>query len=154
MIFYPNPLSSTTSTPFCSGHARYRSVGQYEIKTNLLQTDGETPALDRTAALRHVGGDEKLLDYLHQLFAEDIPGHIEKFEALLGENNLDQIEKLAHSLKGSSLSISALPPATGSRPNSNRRPKRRLADQVPVVTGRLIDELNSLSQLLPSNNIT
>ena len=57
--------------------------------------------LNRALALERVGGDEDLLKEIAGLFLEDYPSLITKIEQSLAASDPHNLERAAHSLKGS-----------------------------------------------------
>ena len=57
--------------------------------------------LDRQFALSRVGGDEELLKEIAAVFLEDYPNSLREIQAALAAGEADQLERAAHSLKGS-----------------------------------------------------
>jgi len=62
---------------------------------------------DRAALLDRVEGDEELLTEMIQLYVEDAPRTLEAMRSALYKNDLPVLERAAHSLKGSSSSLTA-----------------------------------------------
>ncbi|HTP87040.1 MAG TPA: Hpt domain-containing protein [Bryobacteraceae bacterium] len=58
------------------------------------------PALNLTAALDRVGGDEELLRELAGLFIDDYPRQLQQIEEAIGKQDWKTAEREAHSLKG------------------------------------------------------
>ncbi|MDE3110053.1 MAG: response regulator, partial [Acidobacteriota bacterium] len=63
--------------------------------------------LDVAAALERVEGDRDLLEELVHLFIEESPKAMEEMRQALGERDARRLERLAHTLKGSSGSLGA-----------------------------------------------
>ena len=57
--------------------------------------------LNRALALERVGGDEQLLREIAVLFLEDYPSLITQIEKAVAESDAHNLERAAHSLKGS-----------------------------------------------------
>jgi two-component system, sensor histidine kinase and response regulator len=57
--------------------------------------------LNRALALERVGGDEELLREIAGLFLEDYPSLITKIEEAVAKQDAHNLERAAHSLKGS-----------------------------------------------------
>ena len=57
--------------------------------------------LNRAVALERVGGDEELLREIAGLFLEDYPSLITKIEQAVASSDALNLERAAHSLKGS-----------------------------------------------------
>lgn len=58
-------------------------------------------SLNRELALERVGGDEELLREIAGLFLEDYPSLNQKIQQALASQDAHQLERAAHSLKGS-----------------------------------------------------
>lgn len=56
--------------------------------------------LDIEAALTRLGGDRELLHDMLEFFTEDVPPLLQQIRTSLGEQDADQLERAAHSLKG------------------------------------------------------
>jgi two-component system, sensor histidine kinase and response regulator len=69
--------------------------------------NGGSKALDVTAALEHVEGDRELLEELVHLFVEGSPASLQDIQQALGERDAHRLERLAHTMKGSSASLGA-----------------------------------------------
>jgi two-component system sensor histidine kinase/response regulator len=63
---------------------------------------------DRAALLDRVEGDEELLAEMIQLYVEDAPRALEAMRSALQQGNLPDLERAAHSLKGSSANLAAM----------------------------------------------
>jgi two-component system, sensor histidine kinase and response regulator len=63
--------------------------------------------LDVTAALEHVEGDRELLEELAHLFIEGSPASLDDIRRALSERDAHRLERLAHTIKGSSASLGA-----------------------------------------------
>lgn len=57
--------------------------------------------LDRVSALSRVGGDAELLQEMAQLFLEEFPSQMDAIRQAVSTRNAREIERSAHSLKGS-----------------------------------------------------
>ena len=57
--------------------------------------------LNRALALERVGGDEDLLREIAVLFLDDYPSLISQIQAALADSDAQNLERAAHSLKGS-----------------------------------------------------
>ena len=57
--------------------------------------------LDKAVALDRLGGDEELLKEVAALFLDEYPTLMAEIEAAIQSKNADQLERAAHSLKGS-----------------------------------------------------
>jgi len=68
--------------------------------------DAEAP-VNVPAALRWLGGDRALLRDLARVFVEDAPGRSDALRAAAASRDAAQLERLAHSLKGSAAILRA-----------------------------------------------
>lgn len=57
--------------------------------------------LDRQFALSRVGGDDELLKEIAAVFLEDYPNSLREIHAAIDSGDASQLERSAHSLKGS-----------------------------------------------------
>ena len=57
--------------------------------------------LDRALALERLGGDEELLQEVAKLFLDEYPGLMSDIRQAIETSNSNQLERAAHSLKGS-----------------------------------------------------
>jgi len=64
--------------------------------------------IDTQAALRRLGGDEKLLATMATFFLEDAPELLKQLNGALASRDLDTVMHRAHSLKGLSATFDAL----------------------------------------------
>jgi CheY-like chemotaxis protein/nitrogen-specific signal transduction histidine kinase/HPt (histidine-containing phosphotransfer) domain-containing protein len=62
---------------------------------------------DRTAALKHVGGDEELLKELAELFLKEGPCQLQDLRDALAAGDVPRIRRAAHTLKGSAKTFAA-----------------------------------------------
>ncbi len=70
-----------------------------------LKHGGEV--LDLAAALERVEGDRELLEELARLFIEGSPSAIQEMRGALSERDAHRLDRLAHTMKGSSASLGA-----------------------------------------------
>ena len=80
--------------------------------TNRFQDSESTaergaPAWDMAAALELVEGDRELVEELANLFAEECPNALAEMRGALESNDAALLERLAHTMKGSSANIGA-----------------------------------------------
>ncbi len=66
-----------------------------------MEFSGQLAKLDKAIALERLGGDEELLQEVAVLFLEEYPTLMGEIRAALDANNPNQVERAAHSLKGS-----------------------------------------------------
>ena len=67
----------------------------------MIPSDHAAPVLDRDEALSRVGGDEDLLREIGVLFLEECRTAINDLRLAVSDRDPKQIERRAHSLKGS-----------------------------------------------------
>jgi HPt (histidine-containing phosphotransfer) domain-containing protein len=110
-----------------------------------------SPAWDMEAALELVEGDRELVEELANLFAGECPNALAGMRAALEGNDAALLERLAHTMKGSSANIGAtgtsqLALVLESQARSGKldeaREQFRLLD---AEAGRLLIELRALS---------
>jgi CheY-like chemotaxis protein/HPt (histidine-containing phosphotransfer) domain-containing protein len=75
----------------------------------------DSPALDVTAALQRLGGNEPLLRSVAAEFARDYAGAGATIDRLLAAGDIDKARRLAHTIKGVAGNISANPLAVAAR---------------------------------------
>jgi signal transduction histidine kinase/CheY-like chemotaxis protein/HPt (histidine-containing phosphotransfer) domain-containing protein len=68
-----------------------------------------TPLVDRDALLERLEGDEAFMRELLGIFVAEGRARLERFRGAAGEGNIYSLQKQAHSLKGSALSLCAKP---------------------------------------------
>jgi two-component system, sensor histidine kinase and response regulator len=61
----------------------------------------DTEVIDRAVILDRVGGDEDLLREITAIFLEEYPALIEEIRTAVGNQDAEQLERAAHTLKGS-----------------------------------------------------
>jgi CheY-like chemotaxis protein/HPt (histidine-containing phosphotransfer) domain-containing protein len=65
--------------------------------------------VDRSYLLEMVDGDETVVDEILQYFLEDTPHQIAALGAAITRGNIEEVHRLAHTLKGSSSNVGAEP---------------------------------------------
>mgnify|MGYP000633196351 CR=1 FL=1 len=76
---------------------------------NMTNSDKETTVIwDKPAALKRLGGKEKLLNKLLILFANDTSIRVKELQAAVDEGDINEVRNLAHAIKGSAANISGL----------------------------------------------
>ena len=75
---------------------------------NTSSLNGGGSPLDIDAALEQVQGEAGFLRELYTVFISEIPERLDSFQSALKFNRRTQIVRLAHSLKGASLTIGAV----------------------------------------------
>ena len=69
--------------------------------------DKSLPILDRPAALERLGGDEDMLEEFLNLLLEQSDGDLPSMSQAIDAGRADDVEHIAHSLKGAAASLSA-----------------------------------------------
>jgi two-component system, sensor histidine kinase and response regulator len=69
--------------------------------TAQLASDRQPALIDRAMILDRVGGDEDLLREITSIFLSEYPGLIEEIASAVAKWDSKQLERAAHSLKGS-----------------------------------------------------
>jgi HPt (histidine-containing phosphotransfer) domain-containing protein len=87
-------------------------IGRQLGKVVLPQQEGPSAAVadgkevfDKRILLGRLDGDEELFKEIVKTFLDDAPLQVEKLKQALMEENLNQLEKQAHSLKGAAMNI-------------------------------------------------
>ena len=71
--------------------------------------DATVPAkLDLAVALERVEGDRELFEEIARLFADECPVLLGEIRKARGEDNIRELQRLAHTLKGAALNVAAL----------------------------------------------
>ena len=73
-----------------------------------VQQEQKIISWDEKGALTRLGGSEKLLTKIMEIFIDDIRLQIENLKEALDKEDTHEIQRLAHSIKGSAGNISAL----------------------------------------------
>ncbi|MCX7972957.1 MAG: Hpt domain-containing protein [Candidatus Aminicenantes bacterium] len=73
------------------------------IKESLLQE-----IIDLPSVLERIGGDESFLQELIKIYIEEFQSKLPKLAEAITTNDLDAVQEIAHSLKGSSANLSLL----------------------------------------------
>jgi histidine phosphotransfer protein HptB len=100
---------------------------------------------DRAVLLERVEGDEKLLAEMIQLYVEDAPRALEAMRSALHDHDLQALERAAHSLKGSSSSLSAKAVAEA----ASRLEQSAKRGDTKGAQSTLADIERALNELLP-----
>ena len=107
--------------------------------------------LNRALALERVGGDEELLREIAGLFLEDYPSLITQIQKAVAEGNPSDLERAAHSLKGSIANFGSDPAYQASFDleqmgrNKNMAGAADAYSQLLTVMGHVCPELEALS---------
>jgi HPt (histidine-containing phosphotransfer) domain-containing protein len=70
--------------------------------------DDDRIVFDKTAFLARIGGDESLLGEILSLYINDVPKQMSAIEKSMIEKNTQDLQRQAHTLKGSSANVGAL----------------------------------------------
>ncbi|MCB0323225.1 MAG: Hpt domain-containing protein [Bdellovibrionales bacterium] len=70
-------------------------------------TTDQLPALNRSAALERMGGDEEIYQEVWEVFSDDVPTQLEELKRLLQANERQTAERIAHSLKSAAGNVGA-----------------------------------------------
>ncbi len=111
--------------------------------------------LDWAAALERVDGDRELLEELVRLFIETSPTSIEEMRRALEIRDAKQLDRLAHTIKGSSASLGANRVSQAARLLEMRARSGaienagELIDALQVELDRILPELESLTRKVP-----
>jgi two-component system sensor histidine kinase/response regulator len=108
-------------------------------------------AIDLKSALERLEGDMELLEELAQLFKNDCPRVMEEMREAISVGDAPRLTSLAHTLKGSSSSLSALPLSQAAAELEKQAESGNLADADKLYgllereAGRLLAELEFIS---------
>lgn len=74
-----------------------------------VSSDGRNafPILDRAAAVEGMGGDESMFDTFIDLLIEDSANKAGEIEDAIDQNDAEQLERVAHSLRGAAATMYA-----------------------------------------------
>ena len=103
----------------------------------------DTSVLDREALLDRVGGDEELLREVIGIFFEEYPVLVAEIRVAAAHNDALNLERAAHSLKGSVANFGAHPATDIARDLELIGRKGKVGGLAPLVS-RLEEELASL----------
>ena len=106
-----------------------------------------TTFFDRETMLERLGGDAELLSEIVALFVEECPNMIGSVRDSIAEQDADQVERAAHTLKGALLNIAADPVAETAKRLEILGRSGELADTAEVLAS-LEAELDHLVQEL------
>lgn len=112
----------------------------------------DVPAFDMKSALVRVEGDRALLDELVQMFKEDCKRLVGEIGESAAAADWKRVERLAHTLKGSSGSLSARPLSEAAAvleryaSEQNVNAMRASLDAVGAEAARLIGELELVAK--------
>jgi two-component system, sensor histidine kinase and response regulator len=86
---------------------RVTKNGSSDQSSSSSRAKDRSEVLDVTAVLEHVEGDRELLEELVRLFIEGSPASMREMRQSLNEREAHRLERLAHTMKGSSASLGA-----------------------------------------------
>ena len=99
------------------------------------------PAVDVSAALDRVGGDNGLLRELADLFLEDYPRQLAIIEEAIANQDPETVEREAHGLKGAVANFSAAE-TEGAARNLEYAARERRNAEIPLLFDRLKEQLS------------
>ncbi|MBN2011375.1 Hpt domain-containing protein [candidate division KSB1 bacterium] len=70
-----------------------------------MSEEKSTIVVDEEGGLRRLGGDREIYNELMDLFIDNAETQMQQLEAAVANNELDSIEKLAHSIKGAAANL-------------------------------------------------
>lgn len=105
------------------------------------------PVLDREVALSRVGGDAELLKEIAVLFLGEYPKMLDELRAAAGRGDANQLERTAHSLKGSVSNFGAGAVVEAARKLEAMGRARQIEEAAPLI-GALESALTALAREL------
>ena len=102
---------------------------------------------DREEMLERLGGDNKLLDEVLQVFLEECPKMLEELRGAVDGGDPTLVHRAAHSMTGALLNISAAPAAAEAKQLELLGSEERLAESASVLE-RLEQEIERLQRVL------
>ena len=64
--------------------------------------------VDEEGGLRRIGGDKEIYDELMELFIDNAETQMEQLKSAVENNEIDSIERLAHSIKGAAANLGVM----------------------------------------------
>lgn len=116
----------------------------------MVGTDESAPILDRESALSRVGGDVDLLREVGVLFLKECPSAVTDLREAVAARDAENIEKKAHSIKGSVSTFGSGPPFQAALVLERQGRSRDLSDvesnlqQFETALAQLCSELEML----------
>ena len=103
--------------------------------------------IDLSSVLERIGGDESFLQELLNLYTQDFSEKFEELKEAISQQNFEAIQKLGHTLKGSSanLSLTSLQEASFQMEKAGREKNIAMARQTLSL---LDDEFQRLREFL------
>jgi len=110
-------------------------------------SQGNKSPIDFSSVLERIGGDESFLQELLNLYTQDFSEKFEELKEAIKQQNFEAIQKLGHTLKGSSanLSLTYLQEACFQMEKSGREKNIAMARQTLSL---LEDEFQRLKEFL------
>ena len=112
----------------------------------------DDPVCDQAAALARLDGDRSFLCELAELFVQQAPDQLAAIVAALAVKATDELERLAHSLKGSACHFAAAPTVAAAQWLETAAADRNLAEAgnayraLTLEVERLLDQLRALPE--------
>ena len=100
---YVSKPISTTELKLAIAHVTQglrTDVQQVRAKEPLESSTTEPAVLNLEQILDRLGGDEKLLQEVIQIFIDEAPKHLDTLRSALSQGDAEAVERIAHSLKG------------------------------------------------------
>jgi len=104
---------------------------------------------DREALLERLGNDESLIPEILSLFLEEMPNLLNQVKGALADRDGAKLERLAHSIKGSSATVAA-PSLRDAAFELETAAKKRDLDRAPLLVERLERDLERFSETVSS----
>ena len=98
--------STTAKTP-----AELSSLGQRNDNSDTAESPAameHSVLWDKEATIRRIGGKEKILHKLLEMFARDMPERMEALKQAVDNENRDEVEHLAHVIRGIAANLGAI----------------------------------------------
>jgi HPt (histidine-containing phosphotransfer) domain-containing protein len=118
----------------------------------------EATLLDRALLMERVGEDEGLLLEITDAFLQESVPMLEQLQRMVDEGNIKNVERLAHTLKGS-ISIFGIDSVTGAAlkleeagRSGGAEKLQSLCQDLKVEHSRLVQELVELRKTLPNSS--
>jgi two-component system, sensor histidine kinase and response regulator len=133
--YVSKPISSQELEEALAGVLLVRSEPKSVSRPEVNQEDAKPPAVsggivwNRGETLERLGGDEKLLHEVLEIFLDDVPKHMASLRRAIAEGNAADVEGAAHTLKGELgyLGISEVSRKAGEMEEFGRKSDLRLA---------------------------
>jgi HPt (histidine-containing phosphotransfer) domain-containing protein len=142
----------TPDGPLQSAENEGRAADEQSRGTPIVS---DIEVMDLGAALDRVGGDAVLLAEIAKLFLQEYPTQVAAIQAAVAAGNAPELERAAHSLKGSVANFAAPAVVDAARALEELGRERRLdsAAQLTAVLERRLEQLRvPLAQLAAEPN--